>query len=98
MRHAISPSSSARSPRIVTERSADNLAEMQSYILPRFRSETPSSPELFRDTVLEELRMISSTRNMEDDRGVSRANHVRLELHEIVAKRGERDRPCLRTR
>jgi hypothetical protein len=32
MRHAISPSSSARSPRIVTERSADNLAEMQSKI------------------------------------------------------------------
>ena len=31
-RHAISPSSSARSLRIVTERSADNLAEMQSKI------------------------------------------------------------------
>jgi hypothetical protein len=32
MRQAISPSFSARLPHVVTERSADNLAEMQSKI------------------------------------------------------------------
>jgi hypothetical protein len=57
MRHAVSPSSRARLPHIVTDRSADKLGEMQSQI---HRAFTRSFTQPFDGgTVLDKLRMIT---------------------------------------